>query len=198
MDDSKTKKDDGKVPIYTGCVARFPLALREVAIVSQENAVKKYNTSPGDMGYLEVENGWDRYSDALLGHMMDDDPQGGKRNPSDYNVYHAAQVAWCALARLEMMIRRSGDVASVRDPFTFEHEEWDDPTDEAAAMQKALLYSIPRNAARTPEDEEDGRRRVIYPAPPKEGEVGYVAPGHERRNPPAKPGTVRFSGRDGN
>jgi|TARA_R100001530_G_scaffold134550_1_gene109637 hypothetical protein len=186
-DDSKSKKDGEKVPIYTGCVARFPLALREVAIVSNECAVKKYNTSSGDMGYLEVENGIERYSDALLGHMLDD-TGGMKQNSEDFDVLHAAQVAWCALARLEIMLRNEGKIKSVRQPHFMRVEamtmvDGSEPELDIAATYKHTDEELVKLGSRDPD------HGFV------EGEVGCVRPGH-RPGLRKKRRTATFSNTD--
>jgi hypothetical protein len=94
------KVDAGKVPLYRGLFDYFPLALAAIAEVSQVGA-EKYSWK----GWQDVPDGRARYSDAMLRHLaaesfglLDDGPGGtGKR--------HDAQVAWNALARLELALR---------------------------------------------------------------------------------------------
>ena len=73
----------------------FSNAITEVCKVGTFGA-KKYT----DHGWVEVPNGIDRYSDALLRHVLTQerlDPESG--------LHHAAHAAWNALAVLELMLR---------------------------------------------------------------------------------------------
>ena len=108
----KTKLDTGKVPVARGALVRFPLALEAVAKVSKFGA-KKYSAPIGSMGYLEVEDAFGRYTDALGRHLLKEQTEG-PINDQDGGVLHAAQVAWCALARLEKYLRTEG--LSVSEP----------------------------------------------------------------------------------
>lgn len=58
--------------------------------------------TPG--GWQHVQNGPGRYTAALLRHLFAED-RG--RIDADSGLPHAAQVAWNALARLELMLRES-------------------------------------------------------------------------------------------
>lgn len=90
------KLDSGKSPVVRGAIQYFPRALKAVAIVSQKGA-EKYSWR----GWEDVPDGFQRYSDALGRHLTDE-------SLSDYDedtgCLHAAQVAWNALARLELML----------------------------------------------------------------------------------------------
>lgn len=89
------KLDAGKPPVYRGVIAYFPRALRAVADISQKGAVK-YSWK----GWQKVDDGINRYRDALGRHITDMgidgpiDPSTGWR--------HSAQLAWNALAALEL------------------------------------------------------------------------------------------------
>lgn len=89
------KLDQGKP--RTGLVlGAFSRALTEVAQVGTFGA-EKYS----DNGWLEVENGEQRYRDALFRHLLapdDTDPESG--------LSHLAHAAWNVLAILELEIRR--------------------------------------------------------------------------------------------
>lgn len=100
---SRQKLDAGKVPIMHGAWLRFPLALEAVAKVSVFGA-KKYKSPVGDMGYLEVEDGYRKYTEALGRHLKDEALEGFV-NDKDGGVLHPAQAAWNALARLEKLLR---------------------------------------------------------------------------------------------
>lgn len=55
-----------------------------------------------DNGWISVENGQERYTDAMLRHFLSE-MQGEVYDP-DSELYHAAHTAWNALARLELML----------------------------------------------------------------------------------------------
>jgi ABC-type Zn uptake system ZnuABC Zn-binding protein ZnuA len=93
-----SKVDAGKSKVYTLFMQYFPRAIQEVAKVSGAGTAKGY--APGSWKF--VENGIDRYSDAMMRHILDEmtneiSVEGG------VEVLHAAQVAWNALARLELL-----------------------------------------------------------------------------------------------
>jgi len=56
-------------------------------------------------GWLEVENGEARYTDARYRHMVKEGV--GETVDKDSDLLHAAHTAWNALARLELKIRKS-------------------------------------------------------------------------------------------
>lgn len=91
------KYDAGKAPILKGAIAYFPRAIEAVATVSAFGA-SKYAWA----GWRHVPNGFDRYSDAMVRHLVAEakdevlDPESG--------LLHAAHAAWGALARLELLI----------------------------------------------------------------------------------------------
>lgn len=97
------KLDGGKPPLYRGVLCKFPRALRAVAGVSAFGA-KKYEVPVEATGYADVEDGFNRYSDAVVRHLVDEIIDGPV-NHEDGDLNHAAQVAWDALARLEIMLR---------------------------------------------------------------------------------------------
>ena len=77
----------------------FARALEEVGRVGTFGA-NKYT----DNGWQSVPNGIDRYTDAMYRHLMKE-AQGEAIDP-DSGTFHAAQAAWNALARLDLMIRK--------------------------------------------------------------------------------------------
>ncbi len=96
-----SKLDAGKVDVLRGAITYFPRALTAVADVSERGA-KKYSWK----GWETVPNGIERYGAALGRHLLfdpfaTDDGLGGL----GLSVLHAAQVAWNALARLELILR---------------------------------------------------------------------------------------------
>jgi len=79
----------------------FSRALRMVSKIGTYGA-KKYT----DHGWLEVQDGVERYTDAMLRHWFDENTSCF--NDDDTGLPHAAHLAWNALARLELMIREDG------------------------------------------------------------------------------------------
>jgi hypothetical protein len=94
-----SKLDNGK--ILAGVLMDFSLALQEVAKVGTFGA-NKYTRG----GWQEVPNGSVRYTDALWRHLLQE-----RHEPvdSDSGMLHAAHLAWNALARLELILRKEKD-----------------------------------------------------------------------------------------
>lgn len=92
------KMDAGKAPVSQGVLNYFPRALRAVSMVSLVGA-KKYAWK----GWESVPDGVNRYSDALGRHLLAETIEGPI--DSDTQQLHASQVAWNALARLELILR---------------------------------------------------------------------------------------------
>jgi hypothetical protein len=95
------KLDAGKVAVFRGLVDYFPRACFAVANVSTVGA-QKYAWK----GWERVPDGINRYGDALARHLLAESIEG----PYDISaggtgLLHAAQVAWNAMARLELMLR---------------------------------------------------------------------------------------------
>jgi hypothetical protein len=89
------KTDEGKP--QASLLLLFGKALRAVARVGTFGAIK-YTRG----GWQSVPDGINRYTDALLRHLLEENYEEYDR---DLPVLHAAQVAWNALARLELIIR---------------------------------------------------------------------------------------------
>lgn len=96
------KMDQGKVDVYRHFMAMFPDAMACVARVS-EYGERKYTYK----GWAKVNDGIRRYTAAMNRHILDEargdkydiDPEKGS------DLAHAAQVAWNAMARLQLMIQ---------------------------------------------------------------------------------------------
>jgi hypothetical protein len=88
------KLDGGKV--MAELLLDFSLALLAVGEVATFGA-KKYSVG----GWQHVQNGERRYTGALLRHLL-----SKEEHDSDSGLLHDAQVAWNALARLELKLRR--------------------------------------------------------------------------------------------
>jgi len=80
-------------------LGEFGLALLEVARVGTVGA-KKYSRG----SWQHVDDGTTRYTAAMLRHFF---TENAEQFDSDTGMLHAAQVAWNALARLELMIRET-------------------------------------------------------------------------------------------
>jgi hypothetical protein len=93
-----SKLDAGKAPVFQGLLDYFPRACMAVAEVSATGA-EKYAWK----GWETVPNGFVRYSDALARHLVKESTEGAF--DVDTGLLHAAQVAWNAMARLELMLR---------------------------------------------------------------------------------------------
>ena len=97
------KDDRGKSPIFKGGLGYFPKAIAGVATVSGFGATKyAWN------GWRHVDNGIDRYTDAMVRHLALEatgevlDPESG--------LPHAWHVAWNALARAELLNKELEEV----------------------------------------------------------------------------------------
>jgi hypothetical protein len=108
------KLDAGKAPVMRGALQYFPRALGAVADVSAFGAAK-YTWG----GWESVPDGVARYSDAMGRHILGE-AADGPLDP-ETGLSHAAQVAWNALARLELMLREF-EAARLRrhDPLTID------------------------------------------------------------------------------
>jgi hypothetical protein len=106
--DVAVKFDDGKAPIFQGFINRFPRAIIGVALVS-EYGQRKYGSYDG---WERVPNGLARYTDAKFRHAVAQSIDG-PYDEYDSGLAHAAQEAWNAMARYEMLLR-SGEVKLMR------------------------------------------------------------------------------------
>lgn len=97
------KYDGGKSPVFRGAISYFPRAISAVAGVSAFGA-SKYAWD----GWRGVSDGYNRYSDALVRHLVYEG-EGEVLDP-DSGLLHAAHCAWNALARLELLIKEQKDV----------------------------------------------------------------------------------------
>lgn len=93
-----SKLDAGKSPVMQGVLQYFPRALLEIGRVSKRGA-DKYSWK----GWESVPDGIVRYGDALSRHIICESIEGPY--DKDTGLLHAAQSAWNALARLELILR---------------------------------------------------------------------------------------------
>lgn len=91
------KLDAGKVRLGL-VLGDFSRALVEVGKVGTYGA-QKYS----DQGWLKVSDAHARYTDAMYRHLMAE--CAGDLCDPNTGLLHAAQTAWNALARLELMLR---------------------------------------------------------------------------------------------
>lgn len=101
---SDKKYDSGKAPIWRGLFEYFPRALERVANVSTcGNAKYEWGS------WVTVSDGFKRYSDAFGRHQLKE-AKGEEFDHENlefkecHNIRHIEQVAWNALARLELFL----------------------------------------------------------------------------------------------
>ena len=94
-----SKLDSGKEAAFRGLIDYFPRACLAVAAVSTKGA-KKYTWK----GWESVPDGIGRYSDALIRHLTALSIEG---EHDKEGFLHRAQVAWNALAVLELYLREN-------------------------------------------------------------------------------------------
>lgn len=87
------------IPLVTGCLDYFPLALAEIAKVSK---VGNDQHNPGSPLHWDRSKSGDEL-DALTRHLMDMASEGPAALDTDGSL-HAAKVAWRALANLEKVL----------------------------------------------------------------------------------------------
>lgn len=92
-----SKLDAGKSPVLQGLFDYFPRACLAVANVSAAGAAKY-----AWKGWESVPDGINRYSNAMGRHILNESIEG----PYDVDGFlHKAQIAWNALAVLELYLR---------------------------------------------------------------------------------------------
>lgn len=91
-----TKLDACKEPMHLVMHA-MPRALLAVGVVAGYGA-RKYSAD----GWLRVPDGLSRYTAAMFRHAL---REGIEQFDAESGLMHAAQTAWNALARLELMLR---------------------------------------------------------------------------------------------
>jgi hypothetical protein len=94
--DGAVKYDANKFPIFRGAIGYFPRAISGVAAVSAFGATKyAWN------GWRGVEDGVQRYTDALVRHLVAE--ASGELYDPESGLPHSLHVAWNALARAELI-----------------------------------------------------------------------------------------------
>jgi hypothetical protein len=92
-----SKLDAGKSPVYQGLLDYFPRSCLAVADVSAAGAAKY-----AWKGWETVPDGVNRYRNALGRHLVNESIEG-TYDPDGFR--HLAQIAWNALAALELTLR---------------------------------------------------------------------------------------------
>ena len=95
--DAGAKLDYGKNRVAL-VMRGFARALWHVSLIGTFGA-NKYS----DNGWMTVENGQERYADAMWRHELKE-AMGEEVDP-DSDILHAAHKAWNALAELDLMLR---------------------------------------------------------------------------------------------
>lgn len=96
------KYDSGKPKL--GMVFKyFSGALTEVAKCGTYGCAKYGGGKFWDYNWHRVENGYERYTDAMLRHMAAEDTEVYDK---ETELLHATHVAWNALARLEKLLQK--------------------------------------------------------------------------------------------
>lgn len=94
------KYDEGKPKI--GMVVKyFGPALMEVAKAGTFGCAKYGNGKFWDFNWNRVENGVERYTDAMMRHLLKEDTE---QVDPETGILHASLVAWNALARLVLIL----------------------------------------------------------------------------------------------
>jgi hypothetical protein len=101
------KYDNGKSPVFQGFIQYFPNSMKAVAFVSFYGK-EKYEVPFGEKNFLGLPIS--RLTDADARHLLD---EVDELYDPETSMLHAAQHAWEAMARLEVMLR-SG--IPLRDP----------------------------------------------------------------------------------
>lgn len=108
------KLDLGKSPVFDGVLQYFPRALKKVADLSLWGATR-YSWE----GWRSVPDGFRRYSNALGRHILNEKIEGlydldaanDPKHPA--KILHATQVAWNALARLELLVEELDELEAL-------------------------------------------------------------------------------------
>ena len=95
--DPGAKLDEGK--LLAGILQQWPRALDAVLQVATFGA-RKYSRG----GFLQVENGPERYTDAMFRHLLKEPLEDVDQ---DSGMPHEWHTAWNALSRLELMLQET-------------------------------------------------------------------------------------------
>lgn len=93
------KFDGGKSPVYRGAIAYFPRAISLIASISNFGATKY-----AWKGWEHVPNGFDRYSDAMVRHLISEGE--GEIYDPDSGLYTIGHTLWNSAARTELFLKK--------------------------------------------------------------------------------------------
>mgnify|MGYP001569179785 FL=1 len=99
--DAKTRKG---IPIYSGFIKYFPLAIAAVAELSR---IGNDQHNPGKPLYWDRSKSGDEL-DAQMRHLVDVAIEGEEATDTD-NVLHATKNAWRSLAFLQKLLEKQHD-----------------------------------------------------------------------------------------
>lgn len=94
------KKFDNQKPKMGMVFNHFKKALLEVGKTGTYGNKKYSPDEYWDYNWEQLDNGYERYTDALVRHLLQEGAD------SESGLPHAAHVAWNALARLEILLRK--------------------------------------------------------------------------------------------
>lgn len=109
-------KDDSAKPRLDLVLGDFDYALWEVGLVGTYGA-NKYT----DRGWHEVENGIERYSNALLRHYFNSKKEA---IDSESGLPHLAHMAWNALAILQLYMESTRDIVGTIEEVQSDHPDF--------------------------------------------------------------------------
>ena len=92
---AKLDANKTRAGLVIGGFARALLAVSEVGTFG----ARKYTPH----GWVDVPDGVERYTDAMYRHLLAE--AAGDKLDDDSGLQHAAHAAWCALARLDLLLR---------------------------------------------------------------------------------------------
>ena len=137
------KLDAGKLPVVRGFIQRFPRAIYAVTKVSVVGTTK-YEVPISDNSYAQVKDGYGRYTDAMGRHILDEAIQGavnvekgGALPPEGMELFHAAQAAWDAMARLEIMLIEQENYAKMQEPRVLTNPQWPETASATISITNA-------------------------------------------------------------
>jgi hypothetical protein len=105
--DSKKRKN---IPIYSGFICYFPLAIAAVAELSR---IGNDQHNPGQPLHWDRSKSGDE-KDALMRHLIDQAIDGDLATDTD-NVLHATKKAWRAMADLQKILESINNGSSTTD-----------------------------------------------------------------------------------
>lgn len=98
------KFSEGKIPVYTLIARQFPDAIKEVARSTRAGHIKYIRTDLNWDNWRNVPNALEEFKEAAGRHLIESASHTFNEDMSEYDpkVRHLAQVAWNALAALQL------------------------------------------------------------------------------------------------